>query len=45
MQSLHVHPNCYKKNLLFFIKYKNEWKERKFSRQKNEKVTFTITKK
>ena len=43
MGSFLVHPNNYKKFLIFFfIKYKNEWKEHKFQRQNNQKkVTFT----
>ena len=38
---MHVYPNYYKKNLLFFFtEYKNEWKQHKFRRQKNQKSDF-----
>ena len=43
MWSFLVHPNHYKKIVTFFFflaKYKNEWKERKFRRQKNKKSDF-----
>ena len=40
------YQNCYKNNLpFFFTKYKNEWKERKFWRQKVEKSVFYKNKK
>ena len=45
MRSLSIHLNCYKENYFFFTKYKNDWRKRKFWRQKNKKVTFTKTKK
>ena len=45
MRSLSVYSNCYKKNLLFFTKYKNEWKERKSWRQKKIKSAFYKNKK
>ena len=43
MRSLRIHPNHYKKNFtffFFFVQYKNEWKERKFWKQKNQKKQF-----
>ena len=40
MRSLHIHPNNYKKKYFFFIKYKNEWRERKFWRQKSKESNF-----
>ena len=40
MRSLLAHLNHYKKILLFFHSYKNEWKERKFWTQKNQKKQF-----
>ena len=40
MRSLLRQPNYYLKNLHFFVKYKNEWKEHKFWKQKNRKKEF-----
>ena len=41
MWSLLTHPNHYKKIFTCFLtKYKNNWKERKFRRQKNQKSDF-----
>ena len=46
MQPFPVHPNCYKKNITYFcIQYKNEWKERKFRRQKIKESDFYKNKK
>ena len=45
MRSLLRQPNYYLKNLYFFVKYKNEWKEHKFWKQKIEKRNFYKNKK
>ena len=44
MRLLLRHPNYYKKTF-FYIKYKNEWKENEFWRQKNQKTDFYKNKK
>ena len=45
MITLHI-PKLLKKNIYFFFtNYKNEWKERKFRRQKNKKSDFYKNKK
>ena len=45
MRPLPVYPNCYKKIVFYFTKYKNEYKERKSQRQKNQKSDFYKNKK
>ena len=40
-----MHLNCYKRKTFPFTKYKNEWKECKFWRQKNKKSYFYKNKK
>ena len=37
--------SLYKKITVFFTQYKNEWKEREFWRQKNQKINFYKNKK
>ena len=45
MWSLLRHPIHYKQSFIFFTKYKNEWEECEFRRQKDQKNNFCKNKK